>query len=120
MIFVAARNEPAIFLMLAEKDLATMRPGRTLFVDDRQTGGMKFTKVIISLHASNEAALEALRQAGHGEALSKAGHIVSPLPREGEAQCDECLGIMPAYQLNHGRCIVCWRNLAIRHMGASN
>jgi hypothetical protein len=108
VIFVKAATEPTMFLMLAEKDIQSIREGRTIFVGPQQTGEESFTKVILSLHKTNDAALEVLRQAGHD--TSKLAPEATPAA--GEGRCDECKGCIATPLLFEGKCTVCWATLA--------
>jgi hypothetical protein len=108
MIFVQAATEPTMFLMLAENDVQTMRDGRTLFVGPQQMQGHHFNKVILSLHHTNDHALETLRLAGHD--VSK--HAPEAVPEPGEGRCDECKGCISTPLLFEGKCTVCWATIA--------
>jgi hypothetical protein len=115
MIFVAAATEPTIILMLAEADIQAMREGRTQFVDSRQTGGLKFDRVALSLHRTNEDALALLKGAGHDMS-----NLPSPVPTAKEGRCDDCKGCIAVELLFEGKCNVCWATLAKKLMTASN
>lgn len=114
MIFVLAKNEPRLILMLAEKDVATMRKGLTVFVDQHQLKGATFNGVTLALFSNDDAAMKAIKDAGHNISAEK---IVTPKPTIEEETCAECGGIMAKWMLLNDRCIVCWRQLAIRWMG---
>ena len=117
MIFLTAAAEPTVFLMLAEADVRTLRTGRTLYVDRTATGGEKFDKVVVSLHPTNEAALDAVRRSGH----PLPANLPSPSPATfAEERCAGCGGIMPAWNLHEGRCVVCWYEEATRLRGLRN
>jgi hypothetical protein len=117
MIFVLAKNEPALFVLLNEQDVAGMRQGSTRFVDERQLKGETFSKVILGLFPSDVAALDAIRKAGNTVTDDM---LVRPEPKAAEGVCDECGGMMPHALLNHGRCICCWRNMAVRLQAGAN
>lgn len=102
MIFAIAKSEPAVFLMLDENDVQKMRRGHTLFVDERATKGAIFNKVILSLHKTNDAAVELLK--------STFGSGTVHQPIKNEIQCKGCDGIMGPEQLFEDKCIVCWAN----------
>jgi hypothetical protein len=110
MIFLAAADEPTMFILLTEQDMNDIRGGqRTKFVDKTATKGFKFDKVVISLH-KNQAEIEAmLKQAGHAKLLQNMPSIV---PQHDDAVCAGCAGTMKAYMLLEGRCIACWRETA--------
>lgn len=108
MIFLLAKEKQVLFLMLTEQDVNNMRGGRTEFVDERQLQGEAFTHVILSLHKSNEAALELLRESGH-----VVGNVVQPeamIPKE--EVCDGCKGIMAKGTCYAGKCPMCWKETA--------
>lgn len=109
MIFVVAANEPAVFLMLAEKDVASMREGRTVFVDGRATGGVVFNKVLVSLHPTDQDALHMLHTAGH-----VVPELATHEPVAKEVRCAGCQGLNSVGSLFEGRCIVCWATEAKR------
>ena len=109
MIFIAAANEPTMFLMLTDQDIADMRGGRTKYVDCTATKGVKFDKVILSVHA-NQAEIESIiRQSGHGKLLQG---MPSPTPTVEQVVCNGCLGNMAAYMVLYGLCLACWRERA--------
>jgi hypothetical protein len=118
MIFLLA-TDGSLVMMLTEADATAMRPGRTLFVDDRQLKGATFRRIMLSLHPNVEAIYADLRRAGHGDKVNGSA-FVTPEAKPEEGQCDACGGLMPKYMLDHDRCIVCWQNMAIRRMGESN
>jgi hypothetical protein len=108
MIFAAAQTEPVMFLLLTEKDVRDLRAGHTKFVDVTATGGLLFSKVIVSLHATNEEAIRLVEQYG----FESGTPVREPQPLEGETRCSICRGIMKAEQLFEERCIVCWATAA--------
>ena len=112
MIFVQAAKEPTMILMLAEKDVQSMRQGRTLFVDERQTCGTRFNKVVLSLAKTDQESLALIRQAGYD--TSKLGPQAEPTL--GEARCNECQGCIAAALMFEGKCTVCWATLAKKLM----
>lgn len=118
MLFVFGADG-TLMVMLTEQDVQTMRPGRTLFVDQRQLQGNRFDRFVLSLHRSTEAIHDDIRRAGHGDKLDSPA-FATPEAKPEEGQCDSCGGLMPKYMIDHGRCIVCWRNMAIRRMGEGN
>ena len=103
MVFVLAKNEPALFVMLSESDVSGMRAGSTRFVDKRQLKGATFDHVIVSLHKSDTEALETLRTAGY-----RVPQLVNPEPVPGEGRCDACNGCIATPLLFEGRCTICW------------
>lgn len=107
MIFVMASNEPTLFLMLAEGDVKSMRLGHTKFVDKRMLNKYTFNKVIVSLHKTDEDALECIRQAGH-----RVPELPNPEPIANETRCLGCSGLILTASMFEGRCIVCWANMA--------
>lgn len=109
MIFVLAEKAPVLFLMLSEQDIHTMRPGRTLFVDQRQLGGRTFDQVILSLHKTDAEALEEIRLSG---APARSKTLKLPEPAADETVCDGCKAIVKTYLLLDGRCITCWADEA--------
>lgn len=108
MIFVLS-TDGALVVMLAEKDVFSMRQGRTQFVDQRQLKGATFDRVILSLHRDDQAALEVIRRAGHGDKL---GDLAPPQPTPEEARCKQCAMIVQPYMIHEGMCIVCWSSEA--------
>jgi hypothetical protein len=113
MVFIAAEDGSTVFLLLTEADCNDMRGGRTKFVDQTVTGGRIFSRVVLSLHKSQNEIEEMIKRAGHGAALQG---MPSPVPQSQEGKCTGCEGIMPESSLLDGRCIVCWRESA-RHGG---
>lgn len=109
MIFLAADNEPTMFVLLTEADCNDMRGGRTKFVDQTATKGRPFNKVVISLHKNQGEIEDMLRKAGHGALLRD---MPSPVPQPQQAKCEGCEAIMPEPSLLDGRCIACWRERA--------
>jgi hypothetical protein len=109
MIFLAAENDPTVFIMLTETDCNDMRGGRTKFVDQSATGGRPFERMVISLHKNQGEIEDMLKKAGHGALLRG---MPSPVPQSQEAKCMGCEAIMSEANLLDGRCIVCWRELA--------
>ncbi len=116
MIFIEAKHEPTMFLFLCEKDMDTLRTGRTLFVDETAGGLKLFSKVILGYGKTQEENLAMLRQHSPGFAAAEARQqgMVEPHPKEdrNEAECQGCRGIMAAHLLLEGRCISCWREEA--------
>lgn len=106
MIFVAASNEPTMFLLLTHDDINTIRDGkRTKFVDARMTGGYSFNKVVISLHKTQNDAEECIRSAGH---KLPDGSLTPPGPIPREETCKGCSGLFPLGSTLEGKCIACW------------
>ncbi len=105
MIFVAASNEPTIFLMLSDKDVKTMREGRTVFVDQRATKGATFEKVVLSLSKTDQDSMDMLRRAGHD--VSKMP-FASHERKDVEGQCAGCKGLMSETLLFETKCMICW------------
>lgn len=106
MIFVTAKDDRTVFIMLTEQDVNTMRSGRTVFVDERGTKGAKFSRVILSVHKNKEEAIDLIRKSGNkvdGDTL------IGPDPKEAEGKCSGCEGIMPQALLLNGKCIACWK-----------
>jgi hypothetical protein len=106
MIFVIAKNEPTCFLLLSEKDLKSMRGNRTLFVDQRATGGAKFNKVILSLHATDEEAMMVVSQ---GRDLYD---IRQHEPAPGEVKCPGCGRLGASDSMLEDKCVYCWAAIA--------
>lgn len=117
MIFLLAKDLPALFLMLSEKDIGIMRPGRTLFVDQRQLGGRTFDRVILSLGKTDAENLELVQKAQPGMDMRE---FVSPEPARAEARCKGCEAIVEACTLFEERCIVCWATEAKKLRTARN
>jgi hypothetical protein len=116
MIFVIGKNEPALFVMLSEEDVQKMRQGNTTFVDQRQLKGARFDRVILSLHKTNQEALEILRQAGH-----HVPQLKDPEPVAGEARCNGgCNGLIKTVLMYEGCCITCWATRAKKLETQSN
>jgi hypothetical protein len=109
VIFLAAENDPTVFIMLTEADCNDMRGGRTKFVDQSVTGGRPFERMVISLHRNQGEIEDTLRKAGHGDLLRG---MPSPVPQAQEARCMGCEAITSETKLLDGRCIACWRELA--------
>jgi hypothetical protein len=118
MLFLIASNEPTAILMLSEKDVRTMRTGRTVFADSKQLHGPMVSKIVLSLHPTDQHAIDVMRKAGHKVPEYPPGMSPQTLPVEGqqliEGQCGGCAGIMPAWNIHDGMCIVCWCDKAKR------
>lgn len=108
MIFLLPENNPTLFVMMAEKDIATMREGHTITIDPRQLSPAFFNGLVVSLHASNEAAKEVLRGGGY----AVGDNVVKPPVEPNDIKCDRCGGPKPGHMLFEGRCIVCWSAVA--------
>lgn len=109
MIFVQALHEAGLFLMLTEQDVNNMRGGRTVFADLVNHGAAApVGKIVLSLHPSNEAALDTVRKAGY----KVAGTLDEPSPEAGQGRCQGCRGIMAEALLLAGKCVACWRESA--------
>jgi hypothetical protein len=116
MIFVAAGDGETVFLMLSEQDVAGMRAGSTRFVDERQTGGLKFSRAVLSLSKSDVESLKLIRQAGHA-----VDHpLVEPGPGPAESRCAGCNGLIATPLMFEGKCTVCWATLAKQLQTARN
>lgn len=107
MIFVKSTVGGALFVMLTEKDIVTLRQGHTLFVDQRQLQGATFEQAILSLHKSNEEAVALLKTAG-GD-ISKLTHAE---PKANQLVCPGCQGVIDTVTMFEGQCIVCWASQA--------
>lgn len=103
MIFLVAKNEPTMFIMLTEADVQSMREGRTQFVDQRMTKGNKFNKVILSVHPTHEDIAKIIHQAGH-----TIPQLTPPEPAPNQSVCIGCKGLIDTHTLFEGKCIVCW------------
>ena len=101
MLFIAAKNEPAIIMLLFEKDIKTIKEGRTIFVDERVTKGATFKEVVFGYAQDENAAKALIEQSGYD--------LVTMKQKAHEVQCQGCNGFMTAEQLLDGKCIVCWR-----------
>jgi hypothetical protein len=66
-----------------------------------------FNGVVISLHKTNEAAVEMLKSIGAPHTT-----IAEHQARPSEATCDGCKGTMRPEQLFEGKCICCWAEKA--------
>ncbi len=104
MIFVMG-TQGEMHLMLSEQDVNNMRGGRTTFVDQRQLGGGTFNKVVLSLHKTNDAALELLKSLGK---LGADQEIVVPDVGPGEERCEGCDGLISKATMSKGKCLSCW------------
>jgi len=113
MIFMLADKEPVLVCFLLPEDLAMLRQGNTVFVDQRQLQGRAFEQVVLSLHRSREEVMETLRSGGKLEGKK----FVVPQPHENEGKCEGCECITQRNLLYRGRCIVCWYRAALDAMG---
>lgn len=109
MIFLHA-GEDTMFLCLTEQDCSDMRGGRTKFVDKTATKGALFSRVILSLHKNMSEIEDMIKKAGHGKSLQG---MASPTPEPEDGICQGCKGIMKEYMLLDGKCVSCWRELAL-------
>lgn len=105
MIFIAAANEPTMFLILTEQDVNDMRGGRTKYVDRTATQGHRFDKVVLSVHRDQHEIEDMVRRAGHGKLLEG---MPSPKPEPPMGVCRGCKGIVAEPLLLEGQCIACW------------
>jgi hypothetical protein len=105
VIFATAVKEPAVFIMLSEQDVKSMRDGRTLFVDERATKGATFKKVILSLHRTDQEAIKLVETA---QGRPMADQLVTHEPRADDVQCTGCLAMSPYWRLFEEKCIICW------------
>lgn len=115
MVFVAAKNKPAIFLMLSEADVTGMRQGSTRFVDKRQVGDLSLNEVIVSLHKNDTESLELIRSTGQ-----HVPQLVFPDAGPEESVCKGCNGLIRTVTMFEGMCIVCWATLAKKIQTGSN
>lgn len=120
MMYILAKDQPLIFIMLTETDVKTMRPGRTVFLDLSQQAieNFKVSKVVVSLHKDADAIKDMLRTAGHGAALIDL--VSAPHAESDEDTCTDCGGINKKYLLYLGKCIVCWSKRAMQNLRESN
>ena len=110
MIFVAGKDG-SMFLMLSEKDIEIMRQGNTKFVDERQTGGVPFNRVVLSLHKNDEEAVGILKKAGHY--VPDQQDMRGAEPHKHESRCKGCNGITETVSMLDDICIICWRKMAL-------
>ncbi len=112
MIFALGTNTPpSLVVMLSESDVADkLRPGNTLYVDPTLLKGNLFGEVILSMHKTDQDAIDLL-QGKFPEV--KGMKPQTREPRTHEARCSgPCKGVMPFAQLFEGKCIVCWSRQA--------
>lgn len=118
MIFAMASTEPTLMIFISESDVANkLRPGNTLFVDEKHLGGRLFKKLVISLSKSDNATIDLLRAT---DPRGTGVPLVDRQPEEGMAICKGCEGEMPLQQLFEGQCIVCWSKEAKKARLANN
>ena len=117
MIFALGATEPALVLLVTEKDLQLIRQGRTLFVDQRQLQGGKFDQVVIGYAKTDEDAV-ALLEKGNNLSLAKQSPIAEPKLTEG--RCKGCNGCIALELLFEERCTVCWATEAKKLRGERN
>lgn len=123
MIFALASAAPGgpmdtLLVFFNEQDVITMRQGRTLFVDQRQLKGAKFTQVITALVKTNADAI-ALIEKGNG-LKAAAVDLSPPAPAAHESKCKGCGGLVATATMFEDTCIVCWATEAKRRRAASN
>ena len=106
-----------LFVFFTEQDVITMRQGRTLFVDQRQLKGGKFTQIITALVKTDADAVAMLKKANLTHARVD---LTPPEPAAGQAKCKGCGGLVAAETLFEETCIVCWATEAKRHRAARN
>lgn len=106
-----------LFVFFTEQDVITMRQGRTLFVDQRQLQGKKFTQIITALVKTNDDAVAMLKKANLQGATVD---LTPPAPNPGQAKCKGCGGLVAAETLFEDTCIVCWATEAKRSRAARN
>jgi hypothetical protein len=117
MIFLVAANEPTLFVMLSEQDVASMRQGRTTFVDKRALGKYTFDRVVLSLSKTDNDSIALLNKAGHKVDVEKAAvHSTDP----GESVCKGCAGLIKTESMFEDKCIVCWAAEAKNKRTSSN
>jgi hypothetical protein len=118
MIFLAAGNEPTMFLMLFEKDIQKIHRGETLYVDRSATGGYKFDKVVVGWVKDQQAAADILKKAGH---KPPEGLLPEPQPTSfTDERCMGCKAIKTAWEVYEGKCIYCWHKLCMELQGQRN
>jgi hypothetical protein len=103
MIFVLAKNEPKIFLMLSEKDVQNLRNGHTINVDERQLKSSMFNGVILCLNRTDDDSLDLIRRAGHAT-----GPLATQQPYPHQMVCKDCKGNIDTVLLVEDRCFACW------------
>jgi hypothetical protein len=120
MIYAMA-TDGTLLVMLNEKDVSTMRQGNTTFVDERSLKGASFTRIVLSLHKTDQSALEMLKSVNPTakKALEK-GMVPEPEPNIGETRCIKCRGVMAIETLFEGKCICCWAAQAKQIEAQSN
>lgn len=109
MIFVAGKDG-SMFLMLSEQDMGQLRQGNTKFVDERQTGGVPFNRVVLSLHKTDQEAIEILQKAGHF--VPQREDMRSADPKAEQVRCKSCDAINERGSLFEDKCITCWAAMA--------
>jgi hypothetical protein len=112
MIFMTGKEGGNIMLLLSEKDIQSMREGRTLFVDERQTQGLLFKSVTLGLSPTDQHSLELIRQSG-----KRVAQLPNPEPGPQEVRCSTCPAILSVGQLFEERCMVCWATEAKERRG---
>lgn len=114
MVFVFG-EDGTLMVMLCEKDIRSIREKHTLFVDQRQLKGKKFTRVVLSLEKTDQDNLELIRQAGH-----RVDQLVCPEPAPAESVCMGCHGLIVTASMLEGKCIACWRQQVKELLTGSN
>jgi hypothetical protein len=103
MVFVFG-EDGTLVVMLSEKDVRTLRDKHTVFVDQRQLKGGKFSRVVLSLEKTDQDSLKVIQQAGH-----RVDQLASPEPAPAESVCTGCHGLIATASMLDGKCIACWR-----------
>lgn len=123
MIFAVASSAPglatdSLFVFFSEQDVILMRQGRTLFIDQRQFKGAKFTNIVTALSKTDADSLAMLQQA-NGLTAARVD-LTPPEPHAHESKCPGCDGLVTTASMFEGRCIVCWATEAKRLRTSSN
>lgn len=109
MIFVSGKDG-SMFLMLSEQDIGQLRQGNTKFVDERQTGGVPFNRVVLSLHKTDQESINILQKAG--AYVPPREDMRTAEPKAEEIRCKSCDAINNPGSLFEDRCITCWAAIA--------
>lgn len=122
MIFASALERPTVFVMLCEKDIQTMRSGRTLYLGPQLPDGTfvgQFDQVVLSYEGTDEKSLKVLEQARKSRAMAK-GELAATGPMSGQEFCPVCNASTDPAHIREGRCYACWVDLGKKYLTSVN
>lgn len=131
MIFVAAKEEPTLVVLLSEQNVNDMRTGRSCFIERGQLKGHRFDKLILGLAKTDEQALAMVKATVRpGQLIPDLGALAqvrqAELSAAGKEECPGCKAMCERGTVIAGSllsrptarmCVSCWIETA-RHYEA--